>query len=129
VVTPVPGKRRRQVYSAQYIGANGQTVGNCTAAFKFTFGNNQLTSGGSPVAVAGNVDYAPLAPTSLLGPNITTAFSINANLLVWYNTQFYNGGFATFCITGSNLVEAVLHVGPPSGCTPINIGVVLGRHF
>jgi hypothetical protein len=128
VVAPVHGKRKRQTFATQYIGANGGVIGNCSAALKFVFSDQEMLSGGSPVAVGPGVNSAPLGPTppNLVGRSINTAFSINANYLVWYNLLFDNGGFASFCITNSSVVDAVFHGSAPVGCSPINIAVVLG---
>lgn len=112
------GKRQ----SESFVSSDG-TATTCNTAIRFTLKNGQLFADGALVSTSPGVGIAPLGGSSTQG-SISTGFSIVNNQLQWANPNF-SGGRASFCISTSNVIEAVFIASQrPSDCRVINLDVI-----
>lgn len=110
-----------------YVNSEGIITSDCTNAPVYGIRNGVLTASMNNLVYYYSTDpgvpYSPFIP-SLTPGSITTSFSAtNKGMLVWFNSEFYNGQ-AQFCSLANGTVYAVFQQdAAPAGCLIIQLNL------
>lgn len=113
------------VVNGAYIAPKSLTTNICLDATKYQLNGTRLNDLTSGVGVSANLAAAPYVSLNdpVAGGSITTSFTIEGNVLVWSNSQFFNGR-AGFCELKDVVYATFTAAGGPAGCVPVQIVVV-----
>lgn len=120
-------KRQTAVVSTGELGyiSAGGTTGACSAAREFVVANGQLIDVATGVAIAAGANLQLIDLNDPVAGTYSTTFTLSGGVLVWTNSAFYNGA-AVFCLLDGVLYASFNAVGPPTGCTVVDLVMVQG---
>lgn len=122
--------QKRQSQNSYYVNTNGTITNDCSVAPLYAITNGVLTATVNNTAYYYSTDpgvaFAPFVPSTYVGSISTTFSASNSGMLMWSNSQFYDGQ-AQFCSLQNGTVYAIFQQNSaPSGCLYISLSIFSG---
>lgn len=114
-------KRQDVAVQSGFVGSDDNpNPESCTLALRVQFLNGELIANGRTISTDPGVPFINLR--NAVNGSITTDFSVQNNILVWANPQFFNGT-ARFCQVGTDIPVALFTeaTDTPADCVLIDL--------